>query len=113
MWLASRPWLEFTLVSIALIIDGIFGAWLSTRIRAQTLSFWFTFLSGNISILVWAYLTKYSHMKLVAASLFFDIVYNVAWMLALIYFGEHLSGFQLLGVFLVMIGIGLFSIGGQ
>lgn len=112
-WLASRPWLEILLVSIALVCDGILGAWLSTKIRAGTISIWFVLLSGNISIMVWAYLSKFSKMQLVTASLFFDIIYNVAWMLALVYFGQHLTGYQLAGVMLVMIGIGLFSMGGS
>ena len=106
-WIASKPTIELLLVGLGLILDGILGAWISTHVRAQSLAIWFTFLSGNISLLVWAYLAKFSKMTLPTASILFDCVYNFAWFLALIYLGQKMTPVQLAGIVLVTLGIAL------
>lgn len=106
-WIAARPYLEMALVAIGLILDGCLGGWISTKVRNQQYGVWFTFLSGNISLLIWAYLSKWSQMSLPKASVFFDVVYNASWFLMLIYLGARMTPIQMFGIALVTLGIAL------
>ena len=108
-WIAARPALELILVSLGLIADGFLGAWVSTRIRAQSLVVWFALLSGNISLLVWMYLARYSHLSLPVASMIFDLLYNIAWMVGLVYLGAKVSTPQMVGIALIVVGVSLLA----
>lgn len=108
-YIAARPLLEIALVAIGLILDGILGAWISFHVRDKSIAMWFTFLSGNISLCVWMYLARYSKMSLPTASIAFDLIYNAAWFIALIYLGQKMTAIQMAGISLVTIGIALMS----
>jgi drug/metabolite transporter (DMT)-like permease len=106
-WVSARPALEFTLVAIGLILDGFLGAWISTHIRAQTFPVWAAFLSGNLSLLMWTYLARYSKMSLPVASVFFDLAYNAAWIFALVYLGQRMTQWQIIGMAIAVIGVAI------
>ena len=106
-WIANRPRLELILVAIGLILDGVLGAWISSRVRGQFFGIWACFLSGNLSLLVWAYLTRYSKMSLPTASIAFDVLYNAAWFVMLIYLGQKMTYVQMIGIALVTLGVAL------
>ena len=103
--------LELTVLAVILSCEGVLGAWISTQVRKQELAWYFVLLSGNLSIFVWAYLSKWSKMDLAMASVFFDVVYNGVWFAALIYFGAKLSPVQMVGVSLMVVGLGLMGYG--
>lgn len=109
-WLAARPKLELIVVGIGLILDGMLGAWISTQVRAHGLSVWFFLLSGNMSLFVWMYLSRFSKLHLTTASLVFDCIYNLAWFGALIYLGEPITPTRILAVILVVAGISLLGL---
>ena len=104
-WLASKPKLEFVILAIGLAIDGALGAWISVNVRTQSIGVWVSFLTGTIAMFVWAYLSRWSKMQIVMASLFFDLVYNVSWFATIILLGASMSASKWIGVALVMAGL--------
>lgn len=108
-WLATHKYLEIALVSVGLVLDGILGAWISTKIRAQSFIVWTALLSGNLSLFVWMYLARFSKMTLPVASVLFDIVYNISWIFALVYFGTKVTSTQMIGILLTILGVAFMS----
>jgi uncharacterized membrane protein len=44
-------------------------------------------------------------MELALAAVFFDLIYNAAWFLALVYFGQSMNRVQAIGIVLVVVGL--------
>jgi small basic protein len=101
--------LELSLVTITLILVSFFGAWVSSKVRTNELGVWATFFAGNLSLVIWYYLSK-SKLNLVFASNFYDIVMAVSWTIALVYLGDKLNFNQILGVIIAVGGLVVFNL---
>jgi hypothetical protein len=97
--------LEFIAVAILLMAEGALGGWISTQIRENGFGWYFVFLSGNLSVFVWAYLAKYSKMNLATASILFDLLFNISWFVMIAYLGIKFNTVQAIGIGLIILGI--------
>ena len=77
------------LMCIGCILCGSFGSYLSFK-SFNGGSAWLVFISGQLSIAIWAWTTK-QKLDLTLASLLFECFYNLAWFITLIALGEAWS----------------------
>jgi multidrug transporter EmrE-like cation transporter len=102
---------ETTLVTSALVLIGILGAYLSRQVRADELHWSAMYITTFLSSSVWIYLTRVSSLSLVWASCLYDVVYCLAFFLGFLLLGERVSWIQAVGVVLLLAGMSLVSIG--
>lgn len=96
--------LEVIVTIIALFLGGIFGAWTSRRIRAGG-PIWLMYASGFCTTTIWFLQAKYSRFSLLYASILFDVVYTASWYLGAVYYGEHVTPFQLAAIGLMIVSL--------
>ena len=101
---------EFLLVSVALVVMQALGAWLSVKLRNNQMPIWTSFLLGNVSGLVWLYVSKWSKLNLLFASLFFDIVTCVVWTIVLVCLGDKMTTNQVIGTTIAVVGLIWFNL---
>ena len=100
---------ENVLVGVALAVAAIVGALVSRHVRDGG-SFIWTYAAGMIGISVWAWQSRSSAMSLAMASLYFDVVYNVAWFMTLVAMGERMKPVHGVGAALLLGGLALLSL---
>lgn len=85
------------------LVAGIIGAKLSLM-SSNGGSAWLAFIGGQVSLVVWAWMTKQPLSPWVAAILF-DATYNLSWLATLMALGERPSLQQGLGAVVTISGL--------
>lgn len=101
-----------TIAFMFLPILAVFGAWLSRRIKlvGGTWPALAMMVTSLISATAWILISKHTKMSLAVATIIFDTIYGLAYFLAFLIMGEHVTPLQGVGVALAMVGMALMSI---
>jgi hypothetical protein len=99
--------IALALFSIVLIADGLYGAYVSRSVRESGWSWKWMLLSGFLAQGGWILMVKFSKVKLIYASLFYEIVYNLAWFGFLVMLGDQVTLIKKLGIGLVILGLAM------
>ena len=92
--------------AFALSLVGLLGSRISKGINSgELMSYWYVIVS-IMSGCVWVWMTR-QKVSLVYASMFYDAVYAVSYMLGFWLLGETITWVQLFGIFLAMLGVAL------
>jgi accessory gene regulator protein AgrB len=102
--------LEMTIISILVVIFAILSAWVSIKIRANEVGVWAYFMTGNLTLMTWVWISKYSKVNLLFASFLCDILVAITWAVVLFYFGDKLTVNQMIGSTIALAGLVVFNL---
>jgi uncharacterized membrane protein len=98
-----------TIVYVILILVGIIGSYLSLKISHGELAIGYAAVSGILTTTLWLCILKYSQNNVVSVSGSFDALSTLGYFLGFVIFGQQLSLTQMIGGFLIIVGIFLIN----
>ena len=99
----------FYLAFIILIVASCIGAFLSVKLRAGEIDWWWCYGPGLVTASIWIYLTK-TKIPLPTVAILYDVVVSICWLGVMVKMGENLTRIQTVGAGLAIVGLGLMAL---
>lgn len=94
------------MISIGWLLPiGLFGAWLSKYVREENWNIGWLFVPAAFATSVWIWLTRRTQANLLVASVVFDVVYALAYVVGYWWLGERATNVQIAGMALGLVSI--------
>jgi hypothetical protein len=97
------------LILFLTFLSCFLGAYISYRISHGTLSAVYIWLFNPIHTVLWLSLLLYSKQNLISAAAWFDVVVALGYFVTFIYLGTPITITQIIGIFLLLIGLYLIN----
>ena len=85
-------------------VQGIVQAWLSKSINSGLIAWWWSIAGAITSGIIWGLLAS-QPINVMKLSLIYDFLISTSYMAGLIFFGESMTRYQILGVVFMIIGV--------
>lgn len=95
-------WLKAVL---AIIATATLGAGISKGINTGIMSWYWAVVSAMVSGLTWGWIARHKDVSLVYASVVYDVLYALTYVVFLACAGEKLTAYQVAGVGLSLLGM--------